>query len=131
VNYRLEHVLRLPEALEEGVVYVSEEYEVAALNCACGCGHKITLLLDDGHEIRDVEGMPNVWPSIGVWDAQCRSHFFIRNGEVLWAEHWSEEKIQAAMERQLERHISSTKAREPWYTRFWNWFTSWFRRGRT
>lgn len=125
MSYRVEHVDRLPAYLEEGIVYTSEEYEVAALKCACGCGHKVTLLLGDGHEVRDFGGRADIWPSIGVWDAPCRSHFFIKNGEVLWADRWSEEAIQRAMERQLERHIASTK-KDPWYTRVWRWLISWF-----
>lgn len=127
MNYRVKHVERLPAHVESGVVYVSEEYEVAALTCACGCGHRISLLLGDGHEVRDLNGRADISPSIGVWDASCRSHFFIKRGEVLWAESWSEESIKNAMERQLERHVASTEQRASWYSRVWKWLTSWVR----
>lgn len=127
MSYRVEHVDRLPEHLEEEIVYISEEYEVAALKCACGCGHKVTLLLGDGHEVREIEERADIWPSIGVWDAPCRSHFFIRNGQIRWADRWSEERIREAMESQLARHLSTESAR-PWYKRLWTWIAR-LRRG--
>jgi len=121
VNYRFEPVVRIPEQLEDGVIYVSDEYEIAALKCACGCGHKVTLLLGDGHDVRNLGGHADVSPSIGVWDAPCRSHFFVKHGNVRWAERWSDEKIRAAMGRQLSRHVERTTLRQPWYARAWKW----------
>ena len=117
MSYRLEDVERIPTDLEDGVVYVSEEYEIAALKCACGCGHKVTLLLGDGHQVRELNGGADISPSIGVWDAPCRSHFCIKRGELVWAAEMSENAIRASMENQLQRHIQMT--RQPWYRRWW------------
>ena len=125
--YRVVSVDRFPAKLAENVVYVSEEYDVAALSCACGCGHRVNLLLGDGHTVEDVGGFASIWPSIGVWDAPCRSHFWISEGQVRWAEKWSEEDIRSGMAAQQDRHQSATKSSEPWYRRFVTWLLSLFR----
>ena len=126
--YRVERVHRLPEALAENVVYVSDEYELAALKCACGCGHRISLLLGDGHKVDEFEGLADISPSIGVWDSPCKSHFWVRNGKVLWAEEFSDAEIGATMARQLGRHLESAARRRPWYTRVMAWLVNLIRR---
>lgn len=130
MTYRLTRVERLPAVLDENVVYVSEEYELAALNCACGCRHKITLLLGDGHTVNEVGGLPDIFPSIGVWDAACRSHFWIRRGDVVWGKDFSEAEIRAAMNDQLSRHLEEPPRRVPWYKRLATWIAHVFRRSR-
>jgi hypothetical protein len=125
--YRLEKVERLPAALDDNVVYVSEEFELAALKCACGCGHRVNLLLGDGHTVNDVQGLADIWPSIGVWDAPCRSHFWIQSGRVLWAAQWSDTEIHGAMEQQLSRHLHASKMSKPWYERLALWLVNLFR----
>ncbi len=122
--YRVEKVERFPAALADNVVYVSEEFEVAALKCACGCGHQVNLLLGDGHTVYDEGGLADISPSIGVWDAPCRSHFWIHRGRVRWADQWSDAEIHSAMERQLSRHVQHAKASQPWYKRLARWAVS-------
>ncbi len=126
--YQVEKVERLPTALSDNVVYVSEEFELAALKCACGCGHQVNLLLGDGHTVNDVGGLADVSPSIGVWDAPCRSHFWIQKGNVLWADQWSDAKIHSAMEQQLSRHLKSAKMSQRWYKRLVRWAVNVLRR---
>jgi len=121
MRYRLSKVEELPSTVDERIVYVSDEYELAVLKCACGCGHTVTLLLGDGHRVRDVDGFADISPSIGVWDAPCRSHFLIRQGRVVWSEDFSDSEIRSAMLRQLKRHIKSAVPRRRWYTRFTAW----------
>jgi hypothetical protein len=125
--YRVEKVERLPAALADNVVYVSEEFELAALKCACGCGHRVNLMLGDGHRVNDVEGLADVSPSIGVWDAACRSHFWIDKGRVVWADRWSDAEIHSAMEQQLNRHLQGAKMSQPWYKRVARWTMNIFR----
>lgn len=124
MTYRVNRVERLPTVLNENVIYVSEEYGLAALKCACGCGHRVTLLLGDGHRVNDVGGLADISPSIGVWDAACKSHFWIRNGKVVWGKKFSEADIHASMDQQLSRHLETAARKEPWY----NWLAKWIAR---
>lgn len=128
MTYRVMRVERLPTELNENLVYVSDEYGIAALKCACGCGHRVTLLLGEGHTVNEVGGLADISPSIGVWDAACRSHFWIRHGNVVWGRQFSEPEIRAAMDQQLSRHLETPARRKPWYKRLKTWIAHAFRK---
>lgn len=60
----------------------------AGLTCPCGCGEVIELMLLPGvkpqwdlsiDRLNRPTLSPSVWRSTG-----CRSHFWIRNGRILW-----------------------------------------------
>lgn len=121
---RIERVERIPDALAAEVVYVSEEYEMAALRCPCGCGHRVLLLLGDGHTVSEINGWAEVSPSIGVWDAPCKSHFFVREGKVIWATPYSQAAIDHQMLQQLRRHEDATPVVRAWYVRLVRWIGS-------
>lgn len=86
----------VPEKLEEGILYISLEYATALHKCFCGCGQEVVTpfsptdwkLIFDGKTV-------SLHPSIGNWGFPCQSHYWIRNGEVEWAESWSSERIAA------------------------------------
>jgi len=80
-----------PDELEPQCVYLVGEdgqYWSAAFLCPCGCKAVIQLSLipDDKPRWRaTLKGKkltlhPSVWRNTG-----CRSHFFIRDGRVIWA----------------------------------------------
>ncbi len=66
MNFVYQAVERIPKQLKSGVIYHTEEFEVAALLCACGCGHRVMLLVPDSHQISSEGGMATVRPSIAV-----------------------------------------------------------------
>lgn len=105
MKYRYRLVERIPKALDEGVVYHTEEFELAGLLCACGCGHRMTLLVPDSHKVSDERGYATVWPSIGVFDAPCKSHYFIVAGEVNWLRAFSSSEASHIMQAQIARHV--------------------------
>ncbi|MDO6719709.1 DUF6527 family protein [Psychrosphaera sp. 1_MG-2023] len=91
-KYVVKYVDELPFNLRKGVVYVigDEEFQaVASFHCPCGCGKVIDLnLLPASNKPRwticTPHGKPTLSPSI--WrKVGCKSHFFIRNGKVVWA----------------------------------------------
>lgn len=45
MKYRYQLVDRISAQMREGVVYHTQEFELAGLLCACGCGHCISLLV--------------------------------------------------------------------------------------
>lgn len=82
----------LPSNLKERTLYVVTEDGVpwqAALICPCGCGENLDLnLLTDERPCWRVsvgpDGAASLAPS--VWRTEgCRSHFFVREGEIVWA----------------------------------------------
>jgi hypothetical protein len=104
MQFRLEHVHFMPQKLEAGVLYVSEEYETAAHLCPCGCGEKIrTPLGPTEWGLVERSDGPSLYPSVGNWHLPCRSHYWIRDGAVVWARDWTEEEIRAGRRREARR----------------------------
>lgn len=109
--HRLEHefVHYIPEKLEDGKLYVSVAFATVAHRCCCGCGNEAVTPLSptDWRLIFDGESV-SLDPSIGNWSFACRSHYWIRRGQVHWARRWSEEEIRAGRardRRSKERHF--------------------------
>lgn len=107
---------RIPKELDPDVVYHNPEFELAALLCACGCGHRVTLLVPDSHHITLDDGWPTIRPSIAVCDAACKSHYFISAGRVEWLRAFSREQAANVMQQQIARHISRDP-RPTWISR--------------
>ena len=86
-----EFVRRVPAELEEGVLYVCLDCDVVVHKCACGCGEKVVLPLSPEHWRLTYDGEVTLSPSIGNYQYECKSHYFIRNGNVVWVESFKEE----------------------------------------
>ncbi len=92
---KLIKVQYIPGQLEEGTLYLSEEYKVAVHLCPCGCGNKVvTPLGPTDWSFKEVDGQPSLYPSIGNWQIPCRSHYFIINGIIEWSYQWTKEEIE-------------------------------------
>jgi len=114
VRYVYQAVERIPKPLSNGVVYHSEEFEVGALLCACGCGHRVSLLVPDSHQIMSEGGMATVRPSIAVCDAPCKSHYYISAGRVEWLPAFSDAMAVSVMRGQIARHAVRDVKRQSW-----------------
>jgi hypothetical protein len=86
----------IPEALEEGTVYVSIEFATSVHKCCCGCGREVvTPLGPTDWELRFDGKTISLYPSVGSWALPCRSHYWIRRDRVIWARRWSQTEIEA------------------------------------
>ena len=86
----------IPEALQEGTLYISTRFATAVHKCACGCGSEVVTPLSprDWKLIFDGETV-SLDPSIGNWSFRCQSHYWVRRNKVIWARRWSKREIQA------------------------------------
>lgn len=107
-------VERLPKQLEQGVLYHSSEFEVAALSCACGCGHRVMLLVPDSHQVSQQNGFATVRPSISVCDAPCKSHYIITSGHVVWLPAFSDGMASSTMRKQIAWHVEREAKLQTW-----------------
>lgn len=114
MKYAYQAVERIPKPMSEGVVYHSEEFEIGALLCACGCGHRVSLLVPDSHQIISEGGWATVTPSISVCDADCKSHYFITAGDVEWMPAFSAAAAASVMHRQIARHEVQEERKLTW-----------------
>jgi Family of unknown function (DUF6527) len=117
VSFRYQAVEHIPKQLNNDVVYHSEEFEVAALLCACGCGHRVMLLVPDSHQVSSERGLATVRPSIAVCDAPCKSHYLITAGQVEWLRAFSDAIATSVMRSQIARHAALDAKRRPWGSR--------------
>ena len=93
-------VKSVPETLEDGVIYVSVDYATAIHKCCCGCGNQVVTPFSptDWQLIFDGETI-SLYPSIGNWNFQCQSHYWITNNTVEWAPKWSKKQIKTARKK--------------------------------
>lgn len=119
MTFSYEAVERIPKQLRANVIYHSEEFEIAALLCACGCGHRVMLLVPDSHQVTSRGGMATVKPSIAVCDAPCKSHYFITSGDVEWLPPFSDAMASAVMRGQIARHANLDTRHSSWLGRLW------------
>jgi len=113
---RHEFVTAIPGRLEQGVVYVSIPYATVAHLCACGCGQEVSTPLSptDWSLIYDGETV-SLSPSIGNWSLPCRSHYWIRTDQVVWAKAWTQKRIEQgrqADQRRKKRFFEGWAKRE-------------------
>ena len=93
----------IPEVIEEGILYISVEYCTATHKCVCGCGNEVVTpfsptdwsLWFDGKTV-------SLFPSIGNWSFECKSHYFIKKNKVHNAPKWSDWQIEANREKDLK-----------------------------
>ena len=115
----------MPKVLEPGVLYVSQEFKTAAHLCACGCGEKVrTPLGPTEWKLTEAPNGPTLYPSIGNWQQPCRSHYWIRRGEIVWAEDWSEEQVEFGRQHEMNRrrhyYDKPYPVGRPWWRRLWD-----------
>jgi len=97
---RHEFVEFIPKVLPDGVIYISIPYVTVIHNCCCGCGVRVVTPLSPVEWTLSFDGRSvSLSPSIGNWSFPCRSHYWIRNNRVIWADEWSDEEIDAVKER--------------------------------
>lgn len=98
----MKHVFveQIPEQLADDTLYVSLEYDTVVHLCACGCRNEVVTPLSPAEWSLNYDGRSiSLSPSIGNWGFACRSHYWIRRGQVDWAARWSDEKIKMVREK--------------------------------
>lgn len=95
-DIKLERVLRFPKDLIPGILYFSAEFSTSAHLCPCGCGSRIINPVGPVNwSLKIKKGKPSLYPSLGNWELPCSSHYWIRNGKIIWSDQWSEDEINA------------------------------------
>lgn len=85
-KYLTQFVYNIPETLNENVLYISTKYNIAVHSCACGCGREVYTPISKEHGwimLYDGENA-SLYPSIGNMQFPCRSHYFLKKGNVEW-----------------------------------------------
>lgn len=85
----------IPDDLANDTIYISVEHRTIIHLCPCGCEMEVVTPLSptDWRMTYDGESV-SLNPSIGNWSFPCRSHYWIKNSQIVWAESWSDEEVQ-------------------------------------
>ena len=84
-------VKNIPEQTEEGVLYISTEYNSAIHKCCCGCGNEVvTPIGSKGWQLTFDGKSISLYPSIGNLNFPCRSHYWIKNSTVVWENNFTQ-----------------------------------------
>jgi Family of unknown function (DUF6527) len=132
MRFELRPVEFMPSKLQAGILYYSAEFGTAAHLCACNCGTKIrTPIGPTEWSIKQGANGPTLKPSIGNWQRPCRSHYFISDGSVLWANQWSLDAIDSGRrnEELRRRNYYDGLYQNPRFKTLrslWGYLTRWF-----
>lgn len=82
----------IDKELEEGILYISEKYEVAIHLCACGCKCKTVTPLKTiagvgGWNLTKNINTISLSPSIGNFSGEApnyHAHYYITNNKIVW-----------------------------------------------
>jgi len=84
-------VVKMPDTIKSGLLYISEEYGISCHLCPCGCGKEVYLTFPE----KEINGKILGWnmaynfgkvtfrPSVGN-AFKCRSHYYITNNKIEW-----------------------------------------------
>jgi hypothetical protein len=84
-------VTNIPDQLEDGVLYISIEHCIAIHKCICGCGNEVVTPFSPTDWSLTFNGKTiSLNPSIGNWNFECKSHYWITNSKIEIARAWNE-----------------------------------------
>lgn len=127
MRFTLEKVHYMPKDLLPEVLYFSDEFSTCAHLCPCGCNSKIrTPIGPTEWQLTQTKKGPTLYPSIGNWQLDCRSHYWIRNGNVHWAPQWSEKEIIKGRSSEQQRRENFYEDNKSIITHAWHWLKSLF-----
>lgn len=93
----------VPEALEEGHLYISLRFRTASHLCACGCRSRVVTPIKPAKWRFTYDGKTiSLHPSIGRWQSPCRSHYWIRRNKVDWSVALDDQEIEAVRRKDAE-----------------------------
>ncbi len=70
----------IPDRIEDGLLYISVQYCTAIHKCVCGCGNEVVTPLSPTDWRLTFDGISiSLYPSIGNWNFDCQSHYWIKN----------------------------------------------------
>jgi hypothetical protein len=114
----------IPTEIEENILYISLEYDVAKHKCPCGCGADIVTSLSPARWKLTYDGETvSLYPSIGNWNHKCKSHYYITNNNVVWLGAITKNQIEEVLrndKESIKKHIESSTKR--------NGFVDWIKK---
>lgn len=97
----------IPDEIAFGTIYISIRYKTAVHKCVCGCGNEVVTPISPTDWQLSFDGANiSLSPSIGNWNFECRSHYWISKNEVIHSPKWSDKKINAGRKKDKRKKRS-------------------------
>jgi hypothetical protein len=94
----------IPEQLEDGILYISLTYCTAIHKCVCGCNNEVVTPFSPTDWKMTFDGETiSLYPSIGNWNFDCKSHYFIRNSKIEFCRIWSKDEIDNGLKKDKKK----------------------------
>lgn len=94
----------IPDIIEDGVLYISIKYCTAIHKCPCGCGNEVVTPISPTDWKLTFDGKTiSLSPSIGNWNFECRSHYWIKRNEIIYAPKWDKKEIRSGRKKDKKR----------------------------
>lgn len=94
----------IPELLEDSILYISMEYCTAIHKCVCGCGNEVVTPISPTDWQLTFNGKTvSLHPSIGNWNFNCKSHYWIVNNGIKHSTTWSQRRVEEGRENDKSR----------------------------
>jgi len=99
-----EFVEVIPSSTGEGTIYISIKYSTAVHKCVCGCGNEVVTPISPTDWSLKFNGESiSLHPSIGNWSFKCKSHYWIREGEIIHCSTWDKKKINRGRKKDRKK----------------------------
>lgn len=103
----------IPNSPVQDILYISIEYRTAVHLCICGCGNKVvTPFSPTDWELRFDGKTISLYPSIGNWNFECRSHYFITKNVIYIARQWEDWEIEEGRQEDIKNKKSFFKSQK-------------------
>jgi hypothetical protein len=115
---RHEFVDLIPDVIDEGVLYISITYATATHRCGCGCGEIVVTPIEPTWWTLIWNGKTvTMDPSIGSWSLPCKSHYWIKENEIVWARKWDDLEIKGGSTRDRITKTLCYRKLQKWFRR--------------
>ena len=106
----------IPNNLEDDMLYISIEYCTAIHKCICGCGNEVVTPISPTDWQLTFNGKTvSLHPSIGNWNFECRSHYWINNNKIKHASSLMQKENSQNREkdkRSKEKHVFQSENKQ-------------------
>jgi hypothetical protein len=130
-SLRPEFVEAFPAVMDQEVLYISIPYNTCGHLCCCGCGQEVVTPLSPAQWSLTYDGQnASLRPSIGNWGLPCQSHYWIREGKVVWSRRYTPEEIATNRDddrRRLTQHFDTIAPTPPPAEGRRRWLARWRR----
>lgn len=84
----IQYVRNIPRITEHGILYISNEFELAIHLCACGCGIETVTPFNKGEWSlsKNENNEVSLRPSIGNFNGEkpYHAHYWIKDSKIKW-----------------------------------------------